>query len=208
MICTESMGTATGCCILRAMGPLRARLSHVLIPAALLSQLVCAPAAKADAALEELLGAGIERPAYLGRFVRADDAQVAALIALYERADAPTHVRLRALSALGETQHVAAHALFQRLVRSAGASDGSDALHPARSVPVLTRALRGLRAAPEGLAPAELAPLLAHVNPAVRKAAVDVLAAQGGKAARSILAAHAATEQSPRVLRALSAPAK
>jgi HEAT repeat protein len=201
MICTESMGTATGCCILRAMGPLRARLSHVLIPAALLSQLVCAPAAKADAALEELLGAGIERPAYLGRFVRADDAH-------YERADAPTHVRLRALSALGETQHVAAHALFQRLVRSAGASDGSDALHPARSVPVLTRALRGLRAAPEGLAPAELAPLLAHVNPAVRKAAVDVLAAQGGKAARSILAAHAATEQSPRVLRALSAPAK
>jgi HEAT repeat protein len=190
------------------MGPLRARLVPLLIPAALLSQLVCATAAQADAELEELLGAGIERPAYLGRFVHATDAQVAALIAVYERADAPTHVRLRALSALGETQHAAAHALFQRLVRSAGASSASDALHPARSVSVLTRALRGLRQAPGRLAPAELAPLLAHGSPAVRKAAVDVLSAQGGKAARALLEAHAVSEQSPRVRRALLAPGK
>lgn len=154
----------------------------------------------------ELLTHGVEKPASLGRLRGGDAAEVAALVTAYEDGNLPRHARLRALGVLADSPRPEARAYLRRLVQAAAAPPMSaDALHPARAAGVLLRALRGFRRSPAGLSASELAGCLRHGQAAVRAEAVLLLKAHGSPAARSLLEAHGAREQSPRVQAALRA---
>jgi hypothetical protein len=140
--------------------------------------------ARADALadkVEALLAAGIEPSEERAAIVALGPGAETALVQVFERAQAPKYVRLRALSALPAFRTQAAARYLERLVRAAGRPDEAwlGSLHPARSALVLRRALEGLRDTTTVLHPAldpqPVSACLAHPDAHVRERAARLL---------------------------------
>jgi hypothetical protein len=157
--------------------------------------------------VQEMLAAGIETSAPSVAFADMGAAGTRALISVYERPDAPRHVRLRALAALGGLHDPVAVDYLLGLLAMAG-SDASrpvslGELHPARSPAALHRVLAGLVHAKVAVS-AELArPCLEHRDPVVRAEAVRLLAFNRRADVGRLFEEQRKIEGSPRVQRAL-----
>jgi HEAT repeat protein len=190
-------GFACGCVIVwLTCAAVRAQVPEAASPDAAQAELV--------SQVERWLSAGVEASVAPAHFVALGEPGTLALIAIFERDDAPRYVRLRALSMLGAMQDVRARAYLRALIRDQAAPDAQlHALHPARSSTALRRALSAL-AQHDGELPAdEVAPCLAHRDPAVRQAAVRVLAGLNSPDAARALRARAEKEPSLPVKRAI-----
>jgi hypothetical protein len=143
----------------------------------LLGLALCLPARADELSLrvETMLKAGVDTPLLAPEFAALGEPVVGALITTFEREDAATYVRLRALSVLSELDDVRAGRLCARLIEDL-AQPARTAADFLRSAPVLRRALAGLEARPGPLLQARsLLPLLRHVDSRVRAGAVRLL---------------------------------
>src|SRR5690606_35754030 len=144
------------------------------------------------------LSAGVESHVSHARFAELGEAGTQALIAIFEREDAPRYVRLRALSALSAMKDREARAYLEALVVAAVQTKSArlGTLHPARSTTVLRRALTALAEQDAAVSMDAVGPCLKHRDPAVRRAAVRVLSKHRTKAIRRALEAQLAEERS------------
>lgn len=155
-----------------------------------------------DAQVWTWLAAGVESHVPMTRFAELGEPGTKALIAIFEREDAPRYVRLRALSALAAVGSPSARAYLEALVRSAQTKSARlGALHPSRSPTVLRRALHGLSDGEVSFDAIE--PCLKHKDPAVRAAAVRALSRGQTPKVKRALEAQLAVERSQAVKRAL-----
>ena len=134
--------------------------------------------------VEAALSAGIEPAGATESIVALGAEGERALIAVFERGEAPRYVRLRALGTLGAFETESAARYLESLVRRSAREEPSlGDLHPARSPLVLRRALDGLRtSAKRTKVKLDLPPItacLAHEDAHVRKSAAELLATLG-----------------------------
>jgi len=179
--------------------------------AALLTWLIVVSTVQADARgmvaeVRALLEAGVEETVSPEQLARLGPDVSTALVAVYETRDAPRHVRLRAVTALGRRSDEAASHFLLKLLHAGTqrAPALGDPLHPARSALVLRRAIEGLTLRRLSAAEADLTLSLSHRDTWVRSAAVKALSAYANPATERSLTLHLERETSARVRRLIT----
>ncbi|MFT3923621.1 MAG: hypothetical protein QM778_13910 [Myxococcales bacterium] len=158
-----------------------------------------------ESQIREMLAMGVESSLPPAAYAALGASGTRALISVFERTDAPRHVRLRALGVLSALDDERASEYLARLVelRSSAQMEGLGNLHPLRSPSVLRRALQGLTRHPGKVDASRVMPHLAHRDATVRAAAVRLLASKPEPSVTRALMGQRERERSREVLGAL-----